>query len=175
MRDGAPHALGWLPRRAESSTLRRYADDAGFTLVEMLIVISIMAFVMTLAVIQLSGAQGKAELEAGAREIASALREVRSHAITFGRREAFVLDTSSGTYRAGEASAPQQLPKGVRSTLLTTTQERINQVVGRIEFFPDGSSTGGGVHLTRGSRQSDVHVDWLSGRISTNDVSLAGQ
>jgi general secretion pathway protein H len=149
--------------------------DAGFTLVELLIVIAIMAFLMTLGVIQLTGAQGKAELNAGAREIAAALRETRNHAITFGRREAFVLDTSSGTYRAGDESVPHRLPQGVRSSLVTTTQERIDQVVGRIQFFADGSSTGGGVRLARGSRQSDVHVDWLSGRISTDDGSLAAQ
>jgi general secretion pathway protein H len=146
----------------------------GFTLVEMLVVLGIMAVMLVLGVPQLTGAQGKAELETAAREIASALHETRSQAIVLGRQEAFVIDIASGAFRAGEAPARLRLPDGVRSSLLTTTQEQIDQTVGRIQFFADGSSTGGAVHLTRGSRQSDVLVDWLTGRISTSGVSVTG-
>jgi general secretion pathway protein H len=168
-------ALTWPKGQPTPSIGGSRPHDGGFTLVELLVVIAIMALVMVLGLPQLTGAQGKAELEAGAREIAAALRETRSQAIILGHQEAFVIDTAGGAFRAGETSTRRHLPEGVRSSLFTTTQERISQTVGRIQFFADGSSTGGGVHLTHGSRQSDVLVDWLTGRISTSGTSVAAR
>ena len=38
-----------------------------------------------------------------------------------------------------------------------------------IDFFPDGSSTGGGLGITRNGSRRDILVDWLTGRISMHD------
>jgi general secretion pathway protein H len=41
--------------------------------------------------------------------------------------------------------------------------------VGSIRFFPDGSSTGGGVLLESDQAGYDVLVDWLTGGISIHE------
>jgi general secretion pathway protein H len=139
---------------------------AGFTLIEMLVVLAILALVIALVPPLLSGGQAEAQFTAAAHEIAAGLRETRSLAIRTGRTEAFTLDLAAGTFRGAGADRAHHLPSGIRLSLLTASEDRIADDAGRIRFFADGSSTGGSIRLEAGATQSDVLVDWLSGRIS---------
>ena len=59
------------------------------------------------------------------------------------------------------------MPAGIDLELLTVATELGGGGArGGIRFFPDGSSTGGRVTLSHGSRQYFVDVDWLTGRVS---------
>lgn len=138
----------------------------GFTLVEMLVVLAIMALVFALVPPLLAGSQARAELAAATREIAAALRETRGLAIREGRSEAFIVDGAAGTFRPGAAARSRPVPAGLRLSLLTAGGERSDSGTGAIRFFGDGSSTGGGVRVLQGERRSDVLVDWLTGRVS---------
>jgi hypothetical protein len=42
--------------------------------------------------------------------------------------------------------------------------------IGQIRFFPDGSSTGGRIGLSRNDRRAAVAVDWLTGLVSVDDA-----
>src|SRR6266851_4843445 len=42
-----------------------------------------------------------------------------------------------------------------------------------IRFFPDGSSTGGGVALSLGGERYDILVDWLTGGVSVHAGAAA--
>jgi general secretion pathway protein H len=137
----------------------------GFTLVELLVVLAVAALVMTLVPPLLNGARAGAELTATAREIAAKLRETRSHAVRVGRSEVFLVDVRSGAFRAA-GDALRHVPSGIRLSLLSANDERIDAGTGGIRFFADGSSTGGAVRLSQGERQSSVAVDWLTGRVS---------
>ena len=137
--------------------------ERGFTLVELLVVLAILALVVTLMPPFLAGGQSRAELSTGAREIAAALRETRSLAIRQGRSAAFVVDGAAGTFRAAGGARERRLPVGLRLSLLTLANERLD--AGVIRFFGDGSSTGGSVSIVQGERRSDVTVDWLTGRV----------
>ncbi|HWE75576.1 MAG TPA: GspH/FimT family pseudopilin [Stellaceae bacterium] len=137
----------------------------GFTLIEMLVVLTIAALIVGLALPRLTGAEEKATLRTAAHEVAAALRNTRSLAMTRGQTEAFIINTANGAFRAGQA-APAQLPRGIQLALVTTTADQESASQGRIQFFADGSSTGGGVLLASGKTRSQVLVDWLTGRVS---------
>ena len=137
--------------------------ERGFTLVELLVVLGILALVLALVPPLLSSGRTAAELSATARAIAAALRETRGLAIGRGRTEAFLVDTGTGTF--GGATL-HRAPAGIGLSLFTTSDDAVDATRGFIRFFPDGSSTGGGVRLVQGDRRSDVLVDWLSGRVS---------
>ena len=49
---------------------------------------------------------------------------------------------------------------------MTVTANWDSDGQGRIQFFADGSSTGGGVLLATGKSCGQVLVDWLTGRVS---------
>jgi general secretion pathway protein H len=140
-------------------------SEHGFTLIEMLVVIAIVALIGAFALPQFSGAQGKADVTSTARRLAAGLRGTRSLAMAQGRSEAFSLDTARGLYRAGTGAA-QPLDRKVGLALVTASRERIDAATGSIRFFADGSSTGGGIGLRAGARNALILVDWLTGRVS---------
>lgn len=137
----------------------------GFTLVEMLVVLAVLALVMALLPPLLEGGQGRAELAAAARELAESLRETRSLALRDGRTESFAVDGGAGTFRAGAVGRLRHLPAGVHLSLDRPGGDA-PAMAGEIRFFADGSSSGGGLLLAQGGRRSHVAVDWLTGRVS---------
>jgi general secretion pathway protein H len=137
----------------------------GFTLIEMMVCLAILAVVLTLLPPLLGRTRDNAALAEAARTLAAALRETRDEAITTGRDTSLAIDLASGTFRDGSGKV-QSLPPGIRLSLVTTTQERLGERSGAIRFFPDGSSTGGGISLAHDDRRDDVLVDWLTGRIT---------
>ncbi|HEY1503469.1 MAG TPA: GspH/FimT family pseudopilin, partial [Stellaceae bacterium] len=134
----------------------RLTDPRGFTLIEMLVVLTITALIVGLALPRLTGTEEKASLRTASHQVAAGLRNTRSLAMASGRTAAFVIDTANGGFRAGPTAAPGRLPRGVQLALVTVTVDQDSASQGRIQFFADGSSTGGGVLLATGKMRSQV-------------------
>jgi general secretion pathway protein H len=143
------------------------ASARGFTLIELLVVLVIAAFITALVVPRLTGATEKAAVRSAARELEAALRSTRSIAMAQGRPQALIVDTASGAFQQGAHMG--RLPGGVHLLLTTTSGDRLDAQTGRIRFFPDGTSTGGGIDIWAGNDRSQVLVDWLSGRVSIEE------
>ena len=58
-----------------------------------------------------------------------------------------------------------KLDPDVEMELTTAQSEVLDPFRGRIRFFPDGTSTGGGIIFVSGSRKYHVLVDWLTGQV----------
>jgi general secretion pathway protein H len=159
----APADIAASPRR----TAARLTPN-GLTLIETMVALAIMGFILTLALPMMSGGQGRSELRMASSDIGVALRAARSRAVAKNHEEIFLVDTDRGRYRL-RGGAAVSLPPSIRLTLFTTTQEQLSPGIGAIRFYADGSSTGGGMTLTRGDAHYDILVDWLTGRISTHD------
>jgi general secretion pathway protein H len=159
----APADIAASPRR----TAARLTPN-GLTLIETMVVLAVIGFILTLALPMMSGGQGRSELRMAATAISTALRAVRSRAIAENHEEIFLVDTDRTRYRP-RGGAAVSLPPSIRLTLFTTTQEQLSPGIGAIRFYADGSSTGGGMTLTRGNAHYDILVDWLTGRISLSD------
>ncbi len=142
---------------------------AGFTLLELLIALVIAALLFVFVVPAGSRQRDHAELANAARAVAAGLRTTRSQAINAGRAAVFAVDVDHALYRPAGVAAAQSLPRGVRVGLVTTRSETHSAAIGDIRFFPDGSSSGGGVTLSRGSDRVDVLVNWLTGGVSVHE------
>ena len=147
------------------------ASLRGFTLIELLVALAIAAFVAALVVPRLTGATERAAVQSAARELEAALRRTRSVAMAQGRPQALIIDTARGTFQQGANIG--RLPGGIHLLLTTTTGDRLDAHSGRIRFFPDGTSTGGGIDISAGNDRNQVLVDWLSGRVSIEGGSHA--
>ncbi len=144
-------------------------SQRGFTLIEVVVVLAILGLVTALALPLMAGAESKADTRVAAREIAAGLRTTRNLAMVRGHSEAFSIDTASGAFRTGSTMSPRRVPSGVQLVLITTTEERRSETEGSIRFFPDGSSTGGGIRLSKGNSHTEVLVDWLTGHLSIGE------
>ena len=140
----------------------RRQGAAGFTLVELLICIGILALLAALLAPALSGSRAKVRLTSSAHELALALRATRDLALVRSQPETFALDASKHLYRSGDA-APRKLDQNVSVQLVAADATPRG---GAIQFFADGGSTGGVLRLSLEKRQIDVVVDWLTGRVS---------
>lgn len=141
----------------------------GFTLLELVVVLAIAAVLFALALPAGSRQRDHAEMASAARTVAAALRATRSQAITVGRPAAFAIDVGSARFGAAGARSAEQLPRGTQVALVTAETERRGDTTGLIRFYPDGSSTGGGVSLSRGGDHFEVLVNWLTGGVSIHE------
>ncbi len=136
----------------------------GYTLVELLIVITlVMGLGAVLAPMMLPSPARLLQQAAG--EIATALRETRREARAKQMRARFSIDTADGRYGTQGFAATRVLPQDVRATLTTAQSLLTGESAGGIDFFPDGSSSGGRIELSAADIGLQVDVEWLTGRI----------
>ena len=143
--------------------------DAGFTLVELIVVFAILGLVVMLFVSRVRGPSPGLTVRAAANELALDLREGRSAAIARNRPITVVVDATHRRWRGGDGSI-KSFPTRAGVTLVLADGEvsRVGAIA--IEFEADGSSTGGRVELASGGQRSIVGVDWLTGRVTVADV-----
>lgn len=141
----------------------------GFSLLELVVALAIAALLFAVVVPSGLGRRERAELASDASAVAAALRATRSEAILADRPADFVVDVGQALYRAGDRAPRQRLAGSPDIILYTTTDETLSKAVGAIRFYPDGSSTGGGIALSRDGRRYDVLVDWLTGEVSVHE------
>lgn len=142
-----------------------WREPSGFTLIEIVVVLGIVAISLTLAPTLFSGALSTVSLKREARELGSALRHLRSVAIASQAPQALTVDVEARSYAAGDSSGVVSLPNATRVEIVTAESEMLNDHIGSIRFFPDGGATGGQIILERGSRRIVVDIDWVTGRV----------
>ena len=141
----------------------------GFTLIELIVVLAIMALMLVIAAPYASNALPGVTLTSAAHVAAAGLRTARSLAISRNREVAFTLDVAAHRFTVDDGRATRSLDEALDITLETARSELGDETVGTIRFFSDGSSTGGRVTLALDERDYHVDVDWLTGRVSIRD------
>ncbi|MEZ0469229.1 type II secretion system protein XpsH [Luteimonas salinilitoris] len=142
----------------------RVARSRGFSLLEVLMVVALIAVASVLAVGVLGGGIERLQLRSSAKELAANLRFTRAHALATGAPQRFVIDPVAHTWQgpAGrQGSVPDTLD--IVFTGAREVQPRTDQ--GAIVFFDDGASTGGRVQLRSGDVAWNVDVAWLTGEV----------
>ncbi|MGH6943466.1 MAG: GspH/FimT family protein [Geminicoccaceae bacterium] len=140
-------------------------SQRGFTLLELLVVLVIIAVVLTLIPGLMPRRQPGLDVDVAARAMADALLQARSDALLENREQVVALDVEARLFRSGGQRAPVQIDKDIELTFQTARSELLGDAIGQIRFFPDGSSTGGRIGLTLDGRHAEVVVDWLSGLV----------
>ncbi|WP_435103498.1 GspH/FimT family pseudopilin [Arhodomonas sp. AD133] len=141
----------------------------GFTLLELMVVIAILAVAAVLVGPRFAGAIESVRLQAATRDVASALRAARTEALRERRDAAVLIDVDRGLYQLSSASESRALPEGTKVGLVAGGADISSDSQGRIVFFPDGSSSGGRISLANNGRQFRVDVNWLTGRVRILD------
>ena len=140
----------------------------GYTLLELLIVIAILALMTGLTVTHLSGSREGPRFEAAVRDIAATLRLTRSTALTEGHAVAFWMDVGKKQYGFDGSAVKAVTQDGVSLTAYSAREEQLQEDEARIVFFPDGSATGGIIVLEARNRHASLNIDWMTGNVDVN-------
>jgi len=132
---------------------------AGFTLLELLVVLGIVAVVFGTMILFRPNASG-ARVDAAARAVLATLRLARAQAIERNAEIVVSIDPQAHTVRSPQGK--WQLPDGVHVTLTYAESERMG-VAGGLRFYPDGQSSGGEISLGLEGRYARLTVSWLTG------------
>ena len=147
----------------------RARTAAGFTLIEILVVLVILGLSIALIVSRGPARSTGFDLRATAGDIAQQLRLARSEAIATDRLTRFTLDPTDRRYETNGVAGPL-LPPELALTMMTVTGGKPRPLAA-ITFAADGSSSGGRVVLVAGASAVTVVVDWLTGRVSVADAA----
>jgi general secretion pathway protein H len=143
--------------------------QAGFTLLEMMIVLIIVGLALGLLVTRGTPRSPALEARLAASEVAQGLRLARGRAIGLNRPVGFILDVRGHSWRI-DRDPPRALPRELYLGLVTVAGEVSGPNAGRIVFAPDGSSSGGRIELAGAGKRLAVGIDWLTGRVAIAEI-----
>ena len=141
------------------------ASERGFTLLEMVCVIAIVAMLAAVLLPFVPRNTSRARLQAYALEAASLLKADRNAAIQRGADVSTLVDAPSRAIRSGATAELIRIPDDVRFEALLPQTCRQRAALSTISFFADGMSCGGVIALTRLDSAYEIRVNWLTGRI----------
>ena len=149
--------------------MRTRGQSAGFTLIEMLVVLVIIAAATLLAMAAFGGGMRGMQLRSSAKEIAAQLRFARAVAISTGEPQDVVFDPQGRSWRGAKGRSGSLQGEGdvvftgAGTAQFADTADEAGK--GVVRFFPDGAATGGRVRLLANGAGWDVDVRWLTGEV----------
>lgn len=143
----------------------------GFTLLEILVVLAIMAMASLIVVPNITGLESRT-FNAQVREAQSLLNYARRIAIVSGQPStaSFHISTAeladTGSSRQARFIVGRWKSSGASITYRDSTEREI-EIDDKVEitFYPEGGSTGGSIILTLERRRASINVDPFTGRI----------
>ncbi len=155
--------------------VRRRAS--GFSLLEMILVMALIAAASLLAVAAFGGGMQGMKLRAGAKDVAAQMRFARAVAISTGQPQDVIIDPAARQWQ-GARGRRGNLPDvgevvftGARASQFDPGRQ--NDDKGMVRFFADGAATGGRVRLLANGGGWDVDVGWLTGEVRVKRVQAA--
>ena len=143
---------------------------AGFTMLELLVVIVIVGVLAALSPPIFSSGVTSAQHRAVARAIAQELRFARSEAIASRKDVGVEFNLADRTYQLPGGKRRGKWPEGVSLELTTTVAETVDEKHASVRFYADGGSTGGRVTLKFKEREFRIDIGWLTGRIAIEEA-----
>lgn len=160
------------PRRSTIGSEARLGlpaiGEAGNTLLELLVVLTIVGLLLAVATPRLSDTVNAARLRTTAHTVATSLRDTRTAALNQAASAKLSINLDGRRYTV--AGKTVTLPSAQTIAYQATTQiTESPQNIAELEFLPDGSSNGGTITLAQGRSRVRILVDWLTGRVSVHD------
>jgi general secretion pathway protein H len=150
------------------------AAERGFTLLEMVCVLAIIALLAAVLLPFIPRETSRSRLQAYALQAATLLKADRDAAISHNTSVATLVDAGGRAIRSGASRAALRIPEDVRfDAVLPQTCQR-QAALSTIRFFANGTSCGGTIALTRFDTSYEVRVNWLTGRVEvvSRDTSI---
>lgn len=161
------------------------ARRAGFTLIELVVVLAILVIATSFVLLRLDGVTAEGRLRSAAREMAGTIRYARSFAVMSGKPSYLYYDLTSNcyyvsrTYYGDDPGAPGyvelrdveyawEMPRSVRLHSVTSAGHVAETDVERFDFTGLGSCMTHSIYLKGPEEQEwyTVEVNGITGRVS---------
>lgn len=152
-------------RGARCAARRGTVAVRGFTLLEVLIVVTLIAALSLVLFGMINGGMTGLRLRAQAKELAAELRHTRAQAIATGSVQRFTIDPKARTWK-GAKDHDGEIAKPLEVEFTGVRQVQAREGEGVILFFEDGASTGGRIRLSAETAAWNVDVAWLTGEVT---------
>ena len=137
----------------------------GFTLLELVCVIAIVAILAAIVVPALPRGTSRARLESYAIETAAMLKADRNAAIRNRVQVVTEVDAPLRTVRSGASGRVIRVPDDVAFDAVLAARCNQRAAGPTIRFFASGMSCGGAIALTRLGVGYEIRVNWLTGGV----------
>ena len=137
----------------------------GFTLLEVVCVVALVAILAAIVVPGLPRGTSRARLESYAIEAAAVLKADRNSAIRNRVQVATEIDAPLRVVRSGATGRVIRVPADVRFEAILAARCNQRPAGPTIRFFASGMSCGGTIALTRLGVGYQVRVNWLTGGV----------
>lgn len=135
---------------------------AGFTLLELLIVLFLAMLITATGIIALMNRLPSAKLDATAREISAMMRQAGTLARSHRVKQTLVLDLDAGCYGI-EGKPVRKIPEEVRLAIDDPFTGHADRGIHRLVFSPYGGIDGGAIVLTADQRHISIKPDPVTG------------
>jgi general secretion pathway protein H len=138
---------------------RRASNAAGFTLIELIVVLAIVGLALAVLMPNLEAGGETVALRAASSEVSAALRAARSRAIAANRDVLLAIEPDGHGYRVdGELHT-------LRSRGFVERALRIEPAT-RVVFFATGGSSGGRLAIRGRRGEQVIEIDGVSGQVA---------
>jgi general secretion pathway protein H len=143
---------------------------SGFTILELLVAISIVGLVLAVSVPASGRLYKTMQYREAVRDVITLFASARYKAVSTGRAQD--VRVNPRTRELSLNDNVKVLPSAI-NIVVHSARELNDSNVGVIRFYPEGGSSGGGVDLEIPERWGvRINVDWLVGRVSQEKYAL---
>jgi len=140
------------------------STTAGFSLIEMLVVLAIVSVVAGITAISVQQVRNAKSPYTFARNVSESMTALRYRAMNTGRIQTSEINIEQKTFSDTTGKASIAIPRTWTLTVTIGRQIAQPKTVPNIMFLPDGTSSGADITLREpGGQAAYVRVNWLTG------------
>jgi len=143
-------------------------EERGFTLLETIIVLSLVTLILGLSTVFFAGFLPSARLHATGREIAATIRHARYMSRMSMETRTVTIDLDKKSY-AIDGQQTRTIPPETRIRIVDPLSGEIRQGEYSIVLRPAGSMTGTTILLSGGRKAMRIEMDPVTGAVLTRD------
>jgi general secretion pathway protein H len=153
------------PPTSPLRSTERAGVEAGFTLLEMVCAVALLALLASILLPRVPRATSQPRLQGYAVEVASLLKADRSAALVRRSAVSAVIDAPRRRISAGSSGHVVLVPDDVGFEAILPETCNGRRARSTVSFFANGMSCGGAIRLTRLGTGFEIRVNWLTGGI----------
>ena len=142
------------------------ANQSGFTLLEVIIVLLLSLLILGLVTVSFSGLLSKTKLQATVREFSASLRQARDLAKIHGESQGWTLDLDAREYGI-EGRKIRKIPSNLELKIVDSIYGVIQSGQYHLVFEPNGGPEGASFQLSDKKKVFGIELDPLLGAVVT--------